>query len=60
MRIIVDTGFFIASINDRDQHHHWAKQITQEYKPPFIPAKPLLPKLHTCSTKNLVQKELRY
>jgi uncharacterized protein len=35
MRIICDTGFFVASINDKDHYHQWAKRVAQQHKPPF-------------------------
>lgn len=35
MRIIVDTGFFVASIHQNDNYHQWAKSVSQEYKLPF-------------------------
>jgi predicted nucleic acid-binding protein len=35
MRVIADTGFFVASINDKDQYHQWARRVAQDYKPPF-------------------------
>lgn len=35
MRTIADTGFFLAYLDQADQHYEWAISIAQQYKPPF-------------------------
>ncbi len=35
MRIIADTGFFIAYFDEADQYYKWAVNAAQAYKPPL-------------------------
>ncbi len=35
MRIIADTGFFLAYLDKADQYYDWAVSIAQSHKPPF-------------------------
>jgi uncharacterized protein len=35
MRILADTGLFIALLDRRDQYHSWATRVVQRYQPPF-------------------------
>lgn len=35
MRIVADTGFFLAYLDKADQHYQWAIGIAQNHKPPF-------------------------
>src|SRR5436305_10262553 len=34
--VIVDAGFVVALLTDRDSNHHWAHAISERFPPPWI------------------------